>query len=881
MKPLKDTSKGLKFFLPLLGFLFLYPSPTDGTEVKFNFPPPRTNIEVLTPEEIKAVLPNVDGIKGFNCSQKGCYIELNPVLVDIEFKGFSIFSLPRLERYLGLKPYYRYSLERLSSVAGNVVFFLKNNGYLSPTVKTRIFVDNRGFAKLTIYGNEGELYLLGGFLFQTNRSCFSKREFLDEFKKPLGVPFSMLDLYRSLEISEDLCRKKNPFYRVYVFYSEPFEVKRESIFHFFWENFRISPFKGLDFLAYYTDILISNPYRGVKFLFKKAYAVYPKILIHTSGENLKITLTGNKFFSTEFLKREIKKLVYTNGFVSLEDILNLIRELYRDSGFFDVKISIEKRKNRVKIVINEGKRYRVIFIIKPSFGFKPPEGAYYSKKLIKKFVNDLKKYLKKRGFYFKKVETAEVIDRDKKLVKVFVFIADLKPLKVEKTFEISVPDKGLREKIGEILGGLNPKELVFNPQKGKEIARRIKQLLEEYGCIKPISEFKIVEKKNLFEVVFRVSCKGKRRFGKTVYWIEGRIPKREIDYMVVNLEGKRFNPKYLDLLRYRFEKTQLFENLSVIPVKVGNETIPLVWGRERRPFSVEGWLGFTSDEGYSGSVNLKFYDLLRMGETITTSFSLTQKRTLYSVDYFDNYLFSGKTFGGLGIFKRWEEHRDYKLSSKGFSITLGYHLNWWVDFSINLLKGHYTVIDTFKGGDITKLSLTGEINYPIYSGSVRKGTFNGYFNYGISLNKANYSKFKTGGVVSLFWGRFYTSFKGAFGIVSDRAPIFEKFYLGGLKDLKGYGYESVAPYGGGDIFWYTGLEVGFPVKKPLYLFTGADFGNSVKKSENPFKDFKKDIFVGGGVVTAMGPIRVIVATPLEGKISLTNLKFGVLIGFTF
>jgi outer membrane protein insertion porin family len=871
--------KRLKKVLPLVGILFL---PTlFGYEVEFNYKPVKNNLNTLTPKELEAVLPQIEDIKSFKCSKKRCYIELKPLLVDISFKGFSIFSLPRLEEYLGLRPYYRYSEKRLLSVSGNIVSYLKNNGYISPTVKTRLFIDRKGYARLQIIGNEGELYLLGGFLFQSDKKCFSEKEFLWRFKKPLGIPFSTLDLYHSLEIAEKLCKEKYPYYTVYTFYSEPFEVKREPITRFLMKNFKINPFKVVDFLTYYADVLITNPYKGIKFLFHPTETVYPKVIVYLQGENLKISIEGNKFFSKAQLKKEIEKLIHEEGFLSLEGILNFLRKKYRDSGFLDVKISIIRKRNSVKILIKEGRRYKVFFETKPHIDFKFPNGKYYSKKLIESLRHKLEEFLKREGFYFKKLEPVEVVDREKKTVKVVFFIEDLKPLKVKKEVEISVPDRGLKEKIKEILQKVDVVKLVFNPSEGKKLGEEIKKLLEDYGCVKPVSEFELEEHKKFFMVKFKVSCAGKAKFGKTAYWIEGRIPKREIEYMVLPLNGKRFNKKLLELLRTRFEKTQLFESLSVIPVKVDGKVIPLVWGRERKPFSTEGWFGYNSDEGLSGSFGLKIFDLLKFGETISTSIGISQKRTVYSFDYFDNYLFSRKVFGGFGVFKKWEEHRDYSLTTKGLSLTYGWHFNWWTDLSLNFLKGDYQLDDGFTGGDISKITLSAEINYPIYSGGVKKGLFNGYVHYGISLNKANYSKLRVGGVLSLLWRSFYLSLKGSFGYVTPKAPVFEKFYLGGLKNLKGYGYESVGPYGGGDLYWYTGIEAGVPAFKSLYLFGGFDFGNAVKRSENPFKDFKKDIFVGAGTVTTMGPVRFVLATPLEGKFSLTNLKTLVLIGFSF
>ena len=99
--------------------------------------------------------------------------------------------------------------------------------------------------------------------------------------------------------------------------------------------------------------------------------------------------------------------------------------------------------------------------------------------------------------------------------------------------------------------------------------------------------------------------------------------------------------------------------------------------------------------------------------------------------------------------------------------------------------------------------------------------------------------------------------------------------------MKGFSYESVAPPGGGDIYWYIGNEWGIPLFKPLYLFGGFDVGNCVKKGENPFGVIKKDIFVGVGGLTAAGPIRFVLAIPLKNRIQIQDFKYLFLIGFNF
>jgi len=91
----------------------------------------------------------------------------------------------------------------------------------------------------------------------------------------------------------------------------------------------------------------------------------------------------------------------------------------------------------------------------------------------------------------------------------------------------------------------------------------------------------------------------------------------------------------------------------------------------------------------------------------------------------------------------------------------------------------------------------------------------------------------------------------------------------------------VGPLGGGRYMWYAGTEVGVPLRGSLYLFAGADAGNSVNRSGDLFRNVKGDLFVGGGVLTGYGPIRGGVAFPYDGRMRFTSFRIFLSIGLQF
>ena len=868
-------------FLFLLLFLLLT-LPVTGTELKFNFQPAKNNLKNFSVEELNLIFPRIRGIKDFHCWKNRCQIDLYPLLISYTLKGFSPFAKAKLEKFLGLKTFYRYPEETLASAANNIVFFLRNNGYLDASVKSILKINKKGYAKLKIVGSEGNLYIWGGYLFK-GKKCFKPKEFYRKYNKPFGIPFSFINLYNAVDLAGNICKKKG-YFESFAYYIEPFEVKEETLFHFLWLDFKRNPVWALDLLSQYMDILVDNPFKGIYLFFKPLNSVYPTIYIWAKGIPYRITFRGNKYFSTQYLNGLVKNLLERNGFLSPLALQDALLNLYHSYGFFDVKIKIYFFEKKLIVKILEGQRYKLKVKLHPTIkGFLLKFPNYYRKDYESKLLKGLKKFLYSKGFLFKDIKIHTGIDRNKKLVVLTVFIEGLRKVRIVTRKEINIPNKSIRNLVVQILKEEKPYNLLKDKTKLATLKEKIKSLLDKFGCANPYVDIKVRDLKTYIEILEKVSCKRILKFGHTAFWVEGRIKKRELNYLMVDFYGKRFNQKLVDMLRNRIALSNLFESYTIKLIK-NKEIIPLVEGVEKKPISVEGQIGFSSDEGYLMDTALKITDPLGFGSRFSIRYRLASKRTLYQLSYLDDYFLSARTFSGASLFKKYEEHRDFNLSTKGYSLTIGYHLNLYTDLAISYISSLFgldTILTNTKSGRLEKISLSGELYYPIYRGLVKKGLLNAFFQVSEGINKFRYLKTSIGLDFSLFLGKVYTSLKTSFGYVSPDAPIFEKFYLGGIKNLKGFNYESVAPPGGGDIYWYIGNEWGIPLFKPLYLFGGLDVGNCVKRGENPFGIIKKDIFVGVGGLTAAGPIRFVLAIPLHNRIQIQDFKYLFLIGFNF
>ena len=863
---------------------FLFGNSTSSIKIEYNYIPGINNLQILTLQELNATLLQLDAVESAEFHNNTVYIKLKPLLKSYVLKNFSIFSKYKLKKILGLRTYYRYSIKKLL-LSGNLAsFYLKTLGFLDVSIQTQLFIDKNGFAKLIIKGKEGNFYVWNGIDFKN--SCFKPEIFYKTFGKPLGSPFNKFLLYQALNTAQNLCKEKGYFFS-FPFYKEPYKVYRKPISVFLEKNFLIYPPLGFKFLTTYFGILVENPFAGLKFLLHPTYAVYPE-MVFFKVKRLSIELKGNKELSSSFLLKEIYKYLPIFGKeIKPKLIKKTIELIYKNFGFFDVKVYFKRTKNgKFQFFINEGKRYKVKIFLKPRLiaNFKI-SCKNYSPGCIDKLTKIIKNKLKNEAIYFRSLSISKTIDRKNKVILFHITVKNPQKIYIKPVFILKIRNKPLREKLKTKLKAIDWKICWFKKNCLEYLETKLLSYLNRYGCLRAKVKFKKIRNKQKAKILIIATCKHLKKFGKTAYWIEGKIPKREIEYITLNFEGKKYNPKLLEVLRNRFDRSRLFESYTVKTVDVSNKTLVLIEGTQRKLISLEGSFGYSSDEGFQLKTSINFYDLLRMGETISTSFEISQKRNLYSVSYYDPYFFSKYWYIGSSIFKKYENHREFDLTQKGLSFTVGRYVGYFSDISLSLLGSKYWLENslTKPEGKLLKLSLAFQTVYPIYVGTEKRGLFTSFINFSTSTGNNNFQKITaTVNYSQLILTKLFFHLKTSAGWVSHNAPIFEKFYLGGIKNLKGYSYESVAPKGGGDIYWYSTLEGGLKVSSNgLYIFGGTDVGNCVKRNQNPFKGLKKDIFLGVGTITSLGPLRFVVAAPLEGKITFSNLRYLFLLGFNF
>jgi outer membrane protein insertion porin family len=242
----------------------------------------------------------------------------------------------------------------------------------------------------------------------------------------------------------------------------------------------------------------------------------------------------------------------------------------------------------------------------------------------------------------------------------------------------------------------------------------------------------------------------------------------------------------------------------------------------------------------------------------------TGKRELYNLELSDNFLFTRKLWFKASLFRNYEEHGSYTLTSRGFTSSFGYRLT--DNTSAGPIVSRTTNLALGERIDISKYGIFLLREYKDDLFSPKRLHYES-----VSITRATgdreYTKFElsTFYLIPLRKG-LKLSFKVAGGYVGKSAPIFERFFLGGLRDLRGYNFESVGQPSGGRYYTFGRIELEFPIKGPFVGIIFGDAGNVGDKLSQTIKNPKKDAGISAGIKTPVGPIRFDVAIPLEKSV---------------
>jgi len=393
-----------------------------------------------------------------------------------------------------------------------------------------------------------------------------------------------------------------------------------------------------------------------------------------------------------------------------------------------------------------------------------------------------------------------------------------------------------------------------------------------------------------------------------------KVIRRELEVT----EGELFSESKLERSKRRATALGYFERVDV-STEAGSAPDKMnvyIEVAEKPTGTFQVGAGFSSIENFIATAQVQQANLFGNGQSLSLQAQVSSLRQLVSIRFFEPYFLDSLFNTSVDLYDQLRVYNDFSQSSLGGALTFGYpliepELNASVTYTASLDRVSTSTRSTLLGTSsatsvFTQLPLANLFNDGLTS-SVRPA---------LTLDTRDNRLFPTSGVYLYasselaaaalgsenrflkhrFIGRFYYPIGAGFvlklnmeaGHVTspseEGVPIFARFFLGGILDVRGYRFRTIGPRVGlthstdpnsapiyqgaqigGNLQYFQNLELEFPIVESVgvrgVLFTDA--GNAWNLESNYCK-------AGGGAT-----LYAAVSPCFNGLSSLTTLRTSV------
>lgn len=361
--------------------------------------------------------------------------------------------------------------------------------------------------------------------------------------------------------------------------------------------------------------------------------------------------------------------------------------------------------------------------------------------------------------------------------------------------------------------------------------------------------------------------------------------------------GDVYNETRLDVSRNRLMGLGFFDGVNVTPTESAtpDRTDISIEVREKSTGTVNFGAGFSSIDNLVGfmdivQTNFRLFGKPHVGggEKIRLGVQYGRRRKDFQFDYTQPWLFDKRLAFGTGLYFRDLLYLSdkYDQTIGGGYLSLRRPLGEYTSLSFKASLENYE-IDVDSNSSNTLRDEEGEydralfaVNYVINTTDsqylTRRGhrvslgtdvSFGDVETYGVQLSGSKYFLLPFDTILSI--NGQYRSVDG-----NDNVPIFEREFLGGARNLRGYEYREASspalrdeqgePLGGRTAAYFT-AEYSFPLLN-LKKFRGHVFYDGGILSNDAWDfggDYLSDYGIGLDLYLPMGPIRLDVAWPMQ------------------
>jgi outer membrane protein insertion porin family len=376
---------------------------------------------------------------------------------------------------------------------------------------------------------------------------------------------------------------------------------------------------------------------------------------------------------------------------------------------------------------------------------------------------------------------------------------------------------------------------------------------------KRLVDLALTVKRGPLVYVERINIKGNTKTRDAVLRREARV-----------LEGDLYSQTAVERSKERMTALGYFESVNVSEeTGSGPDKIIVNFEVAEKPTGTfQLGAGFSSQETFLLNGQIQQENLFGRGQSLALNLQFSGIRQLAQIRFVEPYLFSTKWSASLELYKILQQRQDFNRDSTGSSVTLGHPLSFISDdlrlFATYRLE--YVEITPATGG-VFGTGGTG-LNYRLFTFLPLRNLFNSgrtsALRLSLSYDTRNNRLFPTKGIWTTvsteisdsyigsnndfmrnevdfrayrpIWGPFVAKLHTQWGLITSRdgrgVPIYERYFLGGILDTRGFPLQSLGPrlgiassfhdptfqtvpdrgaVFGGNMELYYNLEIEFPI----------------------------------------------------------------------
>ncbi len=586
-----------------------------------------------------------------------------------------------------------------------------------------------------------------------------------------------------------------------------------------------------------------------------------------------------------------------------------IKSLYQVKGFFFAGVDVVSKKStrdliNIHIRVREGEKVEIKSI--RFYGNKKlssdvlsdqmetkqkswmsffDEAGIYKKDILKLDVFRLEGFYQDSGFIKVRVQEPKInIDEKNKEINISINIIEGSQYRVGKINSKS--DDTISEK--NILKALKVKSGdVYSLSKIRKGVMDVSDLYSArghaYADINPLT--KINESTRTVDITIDVDK------GRKIYVGEINVMgnTRTLDNVIRRefrlKEGELFDSVKLRRSKQRINNLQFFEDVK-IDTRRGKESdlIDIITTVTERPTgSINVGAGFSSQENLIFNAGLSQNNFLGRGQRVVFSTNLSSRRTDFNLSLTDPRIFDSEVSAGVDAFNRKTNYYSYKARNTGAGLRLGRSLSEYDWLGINYNFSNVKVTDVAPDRISSYLKNQTRVTSRI-STTFARDTRDDFMNPstgsrhvvrfqlaglgGEKFHKMSYETSYYHPIVGKLVGMLHGKIAWADGWGDDNLPVFERYYMGGPKSLRGYTIKNIGPKDssnnplGGNQSLLLNAELQYPFTKGFRGFLFYDRGqlygggDSVSTTTNTWDlgDMRDSIGAGIRFLSPFGPI---------------------------